>query len=146
MSQSIAADLTIAVLLPDLLGTYSDAGNAVVLAERARRRGISTEVLTVTIADAPPHSADIYVVGGGEDAAQPAAARWLLRHRMRDELAERHVVLAVCAGFQLLGTTITDRDGRYSTASAHSTWPPHPVFDGPSARSSPRPSTPLSDS
>ncbi|AEA22326.1 CobB/CobQ domain protein glutamine amidotransferase [Pseudonocardia dioxanivorans CB1190] len=105
-------ELTIAVLLPDVLGTYSDAGNAVILAERARRRGIATQVCTVTIADAPPRSADIYVLGGGEDAAQQAAARWLLRHRMRDELADRHAVLAVCAGFQLLGTTITDRDGR----------------------------------
>ena len=39
------------------------------------------------------------------------AARWLRRHRMRDELAERHVVLAVCAGLQLLGVTMTDRSG-----------------------------------
>lgn len=106
------AELTIAVLLPDLLGTYSDAGNAVVLAERARRRGIPSEVLTITIADTPPHGADIYVLGGGEDAAQHTAARWLHRHQMRAELADRHVVLAVCAGFQLLGTTIADRDGR----------------------------------
>ncbi|MBN9112230.1 MAG: glutamine amidotransferase [Pseudonocardia sp.] len=108
---SRGAELTVAVLLPDVLGTYSDAGNAVVLARRARLRGITTRVHTVTINDVPPHCADIYVLGGGEDAAQEAAARWLLRHRMRDELADRHVVLAVCAGFQLLGTTITDPDG-----------------------------------
>ncbi|MCE0763268.1 glutamine amidotransferase [Pseudonocardia kujensis] len=112
MSAPTAADLAIAVLLPDVLGTYSDAGNAVVLAERARRRGVSTQLLTVTLADAPPHGADVYVLGGGEDAALPAAARWLLRHRMRDALAEARAVLAVCAGFQLLGSTITDLAGR----------------------------------
>jgi hypothetical protein len=103
--------LTIVVLLPDVLGTYSDAGNAVVLAERARRRGVAAQVHAVGINDSPPRTADVYLLGGGEDTAQLTAARWLLRHRMRDELAERHVVLAVCAGLQLLGTTMTDRSG-----------------------------------
>jgi CobQ-like glutamine amidotransferase family enzyme len=98
-------------LLPDVLGTYSDAGNAVVLAERARRRGVAAQVHAVGINDSPPRTADVYLLGGGEDTAQLTAARWLLRHRMRDELAERHVVLAVCAGLQLLGTTMTDRSG-----------------------------------
>jgi lipid II isoglutaminyl synthase (glutamine-hydrolysing) len=32
--------LRIALLYPELLGTYGDGGNALVLAERARRRGI----------------------------------------------------------------------------------------------------------
>jgi len=103
--------LTIAVLLPDVLGTYSDAGNAVVLAERARRRGVEAEVRVVGVGDDPPRTADIYLLGGGEDTAQLTAARWLQRHRMRDTLAERSVVLAVCAGFQLLGSTTTDRSG-----------------------------------
>ena len=104
--------MVIAVLLPDLLGTYSDAGNAVVLAERARRRGIPAEVRLVGLADVPPRTADLYVIGGGEDTAQFAAAGWLARHRLRDELADRAVVLAVCAGFQLLGVSMTDRAGR----------------------------------
>ena len=103
--------LTIAVLLPDVLGTYSDAGNAVVLAERARRRGIAAHILVVGAGDQPPHSAEVYLLGGGEDTAQLTAARWLRRHRLRDTLAERSVVLGVCAGFQLLGTTLTDRSG-----------------------------------
>jgi lipid II isoglutaminyl synthase (glutamine-hydrolysing) len=100
------------VLLPDILGTYSDAGNAVVLAERARRRGIPADVRVVGFADVPPRTADVYVIGGGEDAAQLAAASWLVRHRLRDELGDRAVMLAVCAGFQLLGTSMTDRAGR----------------------------------
>jgi len=103
--------LAIVVLLPDVLGTYSDAGNAVVLAERARRREVAAEVHTVKITDSPPRTADIYLLGGGEDTAQLTAARWLVRHRMRDELAEHRVVLAVCAGLQLLGTAMTDRSG-----------------------------------
>jgi CobQ-like glutamine amidotransferase family enzyme len=112
VSTPAAADLTIAVLLPDVLGTYSDAGNAVVLAERARRRGVHAEICTVTLTDVPPRGADVYLLGGGEDAALPAAARWLLRHRLREALACAPAVLAVCAGFQLLGGTITDQAGR----------------------------------
>jgi lipid II isoglutaminyl synthase (glutamine-hydrolysing) len=104
--------LAIAVLLPDVLGTYSDAGNAVVLAERARRRQIPAHVQHVGITDVPPRTADIYLLGGGEDTAQLTAAQRLHTHRLRDELAHRRVVLAVCAGFQLLGTTMTDRAGR----------------------------------
>jgi CobQ-like glutamine amidotransferase family enzyme len=111
MSRAGQSVLTIVVLLPDVLGTYSDAGNAVVLAERARRRGVPAQVHAVGIIDVPPRTADIYLLGGGEDIAQLTAARWLLRHWMRDELAERCVVLAVCAGLQLLGTTMTDRSG-----------------------------------
>lgn len=103
--------LAIAVLLPDVLGTYSDAGNAIVLAERARRRHIPAHVQHVAITDIPPRTADIYLLGGGEDTAQLAAAQWLHTHRLRDELAHRRLVLAICAGFQLLGTTMTDRAG-----------------------------------
>ena len=33
--------LKIALVYPELLGTYGDGGNALVLAERARRRGIA---------------------------------------------------------------------------------------------------------
>ena len=44
--------LAIVVLLPDVLGTYSDAGNAVVLAERARgRRQVAAQVHAVKITD-----------------------------------------------------------------------------------------------
>ncbi|MBV9922781.1 MAG: glutamine amidotransferase, partial [Pseudonocardia sp.] len=76
----MGTSLAIAVLLPDVLGTYSDAGNAVVLAQRARRRGIPADVHHVAVTDTPPHSADIYLLGGGEDAAQLTAARWLHSH------------------------------------------------------------------
>ena len=111
MSGAGRTALAIAVLLPDVLGTYSDAGNAVVLAERARRRGVAAQIHAVKITDPPPRTADIYLLGGGEDTAQLTAARCLVRHRMRNELADHHVVLAVCAGLQLLGTTMTDRSG-----------------------------------
>ncbi|MDT7649381.1 MAG: hypothetical protein QOI36_787 [Pseudonocardiales bacterium] len=110
---SAAPELVIGVLLPDLLGTYSDAGNAVVLAQRARWRGIDAGILRVTADTSPPAGCDLYLLGGGEDAAQLFAIEWLARHRtLRRALSERASTFAVCAGLQILGTTLTDVQGR----------------------------------
>ena len=65
--------LRIGVLLPEVLGTYADGGNALVLAERARRRGIDARIEYVGVGDAIPDDLDIYTLGGGEDAAHELA-------------------------------------------------------------------------
>jgi CobQ-like glutamine amidotransferase family enzyme len=65
------------VLLPDVLGTYSDAGDALILAQRARWRRVRTRVLDITATSVPPASCDIYLLGGGEAGAQAFAAEWL---------------------------------------------------------------------
>jgi CobQ-like glutamine amidotransferase family enzyme len=104
--------LRVVLLLPDVLGTYSDRGNAVVLAQRARWRGIPVELREAPVTSAPPTTGDVYVLGGGEDAAQLVAARWIAeRPRLRDALGRAQVV-AVCAGLQLLGVWTADRTGR----------------------------------
>jgi len=78
MPNSIGADshmtdtgvVDIALIYPELLGTYGDGGNALVLARRLERRGIESRVLEIGIDDAVPNSAAIYLLGGGEDAPQ----------------------------------------------------------------------------
>jgi lipid II isoglutaminyl synthase (glutamine-hydrolysing) len=102
----------LAVLLPDVLGTYSDGGNATVLAQRLRWRGIPVEVRRVTSADVPPVECDLYLIGGGEDGAQAFAADWLRRHPgLCGTLRERAPTLAVCAGLQVLGRWVQDSAG-----------------------------------
>ena len=109
---SAANTVTVAVLLPDVLGTYSDAGNAVVLAQRLRWRGIEAEIIEVTVDTQPPVDCELYVIGGGEDTAQYVAAAWLARQsRLRAALAERAVSLAVCAGLQIFGNVMIDPTG-----------------------------------
>lgn len=104
--------LRIGVLLPGVLGTYSDTGNALVLAQRARWRGIETEVVHVSTSDIPPTSCDLYLLGGGEDLAQHFAVSWLRRFpALLHVLDTSAVTLAVCAGMQILGTTVTDVQG-----------------------------------
>lgn len=97
--------VTIALLFPDLLGTYGDGGNASILAQRLRWRGQTSEVVTVLSGDAVPASADLYVVGGGEDLPQVLAARQMAEPPvLRRAVDQGATVLAVCAGLQILGT------------------------------------------
>jgi hypothetical protein len=105
--------IDIGVLLPDVLGTYGDSGNAEVLARRLRWRGYPVRVVPCGMDRPPPVSCALYVLGGGEDVAQLAAARWLRGQRaLLRMLANSAVTLAVCAGLQVLGTVMVDRAGR----------------------------------
>ena len=104
--------ILIGLLLPEVLGTYSDAGNAAVLAARLRWRGIPAEILAINGDCTPPATCDVYLLGGGENTAQLFAADWLRRHtQLRHALSSRAQTLAVCAGLQILGQSIRDRSG-----------------------------------
>lgn len=104
--------LTVAVVYPDLLGTYGDGGNALVLTRRAAWRGIDAQLVQAD-SGSPLPTADIYCLGGGEDGPQVRAAEALVAdgelHRAVDRGA---VVLGVCAGFQLLGHSFPDSEDR----------------------------------
>jgi lipid II isoglutaminyl synthase (glutamine-hydrolysing) len=102
----------IALIYPELLGTYGDGGNALVLARRLERRGIANRVLEIGIADPVPSSAAIYLLGGGEDAPQFTALDALRQSRALNAAVEAGaVLLAVCAGYQLVGTTLSGPEG-----------------------------------
>jgi CobQ-like glutamine amidotransferase family enzyme len=101
----------IALLLPDVLGTYSDRGNATVLAQRLRWRGIHADVIEARADSTPPTDCDLFVLGGGEDAAQAYAAEWLGRHQPLRTVLQTKQILAVCAGLQLLGQWMEGPDG-----------------------------------
>jgi hypothetical protein len=106
------AMLTIAVIFPDLLGTYGDGGNGLVLARRASWRGMDTELIQAD-SGRPLPTADLYCIGGGEDGPQVRAAEALRADRSFGRAMEQgSVVLGVCAGYQLLGHSFPDRDGR----------------------------------
>ncbi len=103
--------LRVAVVFPDLLGTYGDGGNGLILARRAEWRGRDVELLQAA-SDAPVPEADIYCLGGGEDGPQVRAARTLIDDGMlAARVAGGAVVLAVCAGFQVVGRSFPGADG-----------------------------------
>lgn len=104
--------IVIAALYPDLLGTYGDGGNVITLRHRAALRELETEVITVQPGDPVPDQADIYVLGGGEDTAQVAACEALRTDGSLAHAAQRGApILAICAGYQFLGTVFPDATG-----------------------------------
>lgn len=108
-----SSTLRVGLVYPELLGTYGDRGNAIVLVQRARWRGIPAELVEVA-ADAPmPASLDVYLLGGGEDDPQHLAAANLraARPALEHALDGGAVMLAVCAGFQLVGHRYVLADG-----------------------------------
>jgi lipid II isoglutaminyl synthase (glutamine-hydrolysing) len=103
--------IDVALVFPELLGTYGDSGNALVLARRLEHRGISARVIDVGITDPVPRQADIYLLGGGEDAPQFTALDALRESGALGAAVDNGaVVLAVCAGFQLIGTSLVTGD------------------------------------
>ncbi|APA95023.1 type 1 glutamine amidotransferase [Nocardia seriolae] len=94
----------IGLVLPDVMGTYGDGGNAVVLRQRARMRGYDAEIVEIPLTEPVPNSLDVYTLGGAEDSAQRLATRHLQRHPGLQEAAGRGApVLAICAAIQVLG-------------------------------------------
>lgn len=109
---TVGSSVTIGLLLPDVLGTYSDSGNATVLAQRLRWRGVPADVLHCPADRPPPSGCEMYVLGGGEDTAQLFAVGWLRKHRaLCAALTGDAVSLAVCAGMQILGRWMEGPDG-----------------------------------
>ena len=102
----------IAVVLPELLGTYGDGGNGIVLEHRLRWRGIAAERIECGDAAAIPETADLYLLGGGEDRPQTLAAREL---RASGAINRAHargaVIFAVCAGYQIVGQSFPGAEG-----------------------------------
>ncbi len=104
--------VTVALVYPELLGTYGDGGNATVLAQRLRWRGRDAQILTVHADEPVPAGCELYVVGGGEDLPQALAASKLRTSRALHQAVENGaVVLAICAGLQILGETFVGPDG-----------------------------------
>ncbi len=95
--------LTVAILYPELLGTYGDGGNGLVLAARARRRGMDAVIRNVALSDSLPN-AQIFLLGGGEDGPQQLAVAALQSdNTLAQRISDGAVLLAVCAGLQLIG-------------------------------------------
>jgi len=102
----------IGLVLPDVMGTYGDDGNSLVLRQRLRWRGHDAEIVRITLDDEVPDSCDLYTVGGGEDAAQKLASRHLSGSPGLQRAVERGApVLAICAGMQVFGEWFVVSDG-----------------------------------
>jgi lipid II isoglutaminyl synthase (glutamine-hydrolysing) len=104
--------LRVVWVYPDLLSTYGDRGNLLVLSRRAALRGIEVEAIEVNADEPVPSQGDIYLLGGGEDLPQILAANRLRQDGGLARAAERGaVVFAVCAGYQVIGDSFGGVEG-----------------------------------
>ena len=100
-------------IYPDLLSTYGDRGNLLILERRARLRGLPVEVVEVNSDQRVPLDGDIYLMGGGEDLPQVLATRRLQADGgLHEAVRQGAVLFAVCAGYQMLGTQFGGADGQ----------------------------------
>lgn len=98
--------LRVVWVYPDLLSTYGDRGNMLILAWRARMRGIPVETVEVRSDQRLPDQGDVYLLGGGEDGPQALAAQKMNVDRSLHRALELGAALfAVCAGYQLVGSS-----------------------------------------
>jgi CobQ-like glutamine amidotransferase family enzyme len=107
------ANVKLVWVYPDLLSTYGDRGNLLVLERRARLRGVRTESVEVNSDQRVPADGAIYLLGGGEDLSQTLAAKRLRADGGLNAAASSGaVVFAVCAGYQLLGAEFGGSEGQ----------------------------------
>jgi hypothetical protein len=100
-------------LYPSYLNIYADRGNIAVLAARAQARGHDLDVVAIEPSDETPRDIDLFYVGGGQDREQELVAPNLAARAeaLRDAVEGGAVFLAVCGGYQLLGSYYRDLRG-----------------------------------
>jgi len=99
-------------IYPDLLSTYGDRGNLLMLERRARLRGLAVEPYQVNSDQPVPRQGDVYLLGGGEDLPQVLAARRLRTDGgLAGAAASGATIFAVCAGYQLIGEVFGGAQG-----------------------------------
>jgi len=106
-------EIGVAVLYPELLDTYADRGNALAVRHRAGLHGLDVRIVTIHPDDHVPATADLYLLGGAEDAAMLSALDLLRRRPALQHAVDAGAsVLGVCAGFQLLAHQFAAAGGR----------------------------------
>ncbi|ODM25706.1 glutamine amidotransferase [Clostridium sp. Bc-iso-3] len=109
-------ELSICHLYPDLLNLYGDRGNIIALKMRCEWRGINVNVSNISLGDKFDAEAyDIIFLGGGQDYEQEMIQDDLLNEKgeeIRNAVKNDKVFLAICGGYQLLGSYYKTWDGK----------------------------------
>ena len=108
-------DLKIAHLYGDLMNTYGDNGNILMLKYVAEKMKARVQVDIVSLTDGfDQNFYDIAFFGGGQDFEQSILARDLptKKESLAAFIENDGVMLAICGGFQLLGQYYIEAGGR----------------------------------
>ncbi|AZP03265.1 type 1 glutamine amidotransferase [Jeotgalibaca ciconiae] len=107
--------LRICHLYGNLLNTYGDNGNLLMLQYCARQKGITVETEIVSLDQ--PFEADQYDLvffGGGQDYEQFIVSKDIQQKAddIKEYIEKDGVLLAICGGYQLLGHHYVDASGK----------------------------------
>jgi CobQ-like glutamine amidotransferase family enzyme len=101
--------LRVCALYPDLMNIYADRGNIAVLRARCEWRGLGFEVSASGLGETlDAQAADLFYMGGGQDRDQALVAEDMVatkREALHSAQDRDAVILAVCGGYQLLGSS-----------------------------------------
>ena len=100
--------LIIAWLYPDLMSTYGDRGNVIVLKKRCEWRGIEAKVNEITLETSISElmKCNLIFMGGAQDRQQKLAGEDFLKNKgpVIKELIDKSIpALFVCAAYQAIG-------------------------------------------
>lgn len=108
--------LKIGWLYPDLMSTYGDRGNIIVLQKRCEWREIKTEIVNIDQNTSDPELKDVNILfgGGAQDREQKIVIENLLKKKQQiQDLIESGVPsLFVCGSPQLLGKYYEPEEGK----------------------------------
>ena len=106
--------LRICHLYGNLMNTYGDNGNLLMLQHRAKKLGYEVETTLISLEeDFNPEEFDIVMFGGGQDFEQTVVAKDLQNKKdtLIEYIEDDGVVVAICGGFQLLGRYYVNASG-----------------------------------
>ena len=106
--------LRICHLYGNLMNTYGDNGNLLMLQHRAKKLGYEVETTLISLEeDFNPEEFDIVMFGGGQDYEQTVVAKDLQNKKdtLIKYIEDDGVVVAICGGFQLLGRYYVNASG-----------------------------------
>jgi lipid II isoglutaminyl synthase (glutamine-hydrolysing) len=106
--------LNIAHLYGDLMNTYGDLGNILVLKYYGKQMGINIESKVISLNDSfNADDYDIAVFGGGQDFEQSIVSKDFLTKKaeIKKFIESNGCLLAICGGYQLLGEYYIDAKG-----------------------------------
>ncbi len=103
------SELRLLALYPEQMNIYADRGNVLFLQHRCEWRGIGFSYAAAGPGERfDPDEHDLFYIGGGQDRDQLMVARDLLstkREALERAVADGMAGLAVCGGYQLLGSS-----------------------------------------
>ena len=106
--------LRICHLYGNLMNTYGDNGNLLMLQHRAKKLGYEVETTLISLEeDFNAEDFDIVMFGGGQDYEQTVVAKDLQNKKdaLIQYIEDDGVVVAICGGFQLLGRYYVNASG-----------------------------------